>query len=297
MKCSSCGMPLSPSRTNTNCPRCGTPINTGQKAAPAPVPQQYQQANWGYAGVVEAGNGQPFQNYPWPQNMQAYPFSQTPQQGAQGGQIWLQAPASQPEFVPGPPPQEDTPPGDSRNTKLGFVIAGLFILAGGLLLVFVYFLAIGLPGGNSNNANNTTTATSTSNVSTPTTAPTATTAPSPTTTTYPGQQYIDNAQMATSVDPNTLQPSQLTTTFKTGQKIYVSFHLHPPNSGAVCLVWYQNSKEITHFSFPISATSKLSYAYAIYGGTGPAYVEIYWASDIQCTGEALAQHVDFTVTS
>lgn len=293
MKCSSCGMPLSPSRTNTECPRCGTPINAGQKAASTPVQQQYQQTNWGHAGVVEAGNGQPLQNYPWPQNMQASPFSQTPQQASQGGQLWLQAPPSQPGFVPGPP-QQDTP---TRNTRVGFVAAGLCVLAGGMLLVFVYFLAIGLPGSTSNNTNNTTIATSTSNVSTPTTAPTATIALSPTTTVYPGQQYIDSAQMANTVDPNSLQPAQLATTFKTGQKIYVSFHLHPPHSGAVCLVWYLNSNQIAHYSFPISATSKLSYAYAIYGGTGPAYVELYWASDTQCTGEVLAQHVDFTVTN
>lgn len=294
MKCASCGLPLSPSRTATNCPRCGTPVNADQKAASTPVQQQYQQANWGHAGVVEAGVGQPLQNYQWPQNMQAYPFSQTPQQAPQGGQIWLQGPVSQPGFAPGPPPQQDTPPRNPLNTKVGFVVAGLCVLAGGMLLVFVYFLAIGLPGSNSNS---TTTATSTPKVSTPTTVPTATIAPSPTTPTYPGQQYIDNAQMANTVDPNSLQPSQLTTTFKTGQKIYVSFHLHPPHSGAVCLIWYLNSNQIAHYSFPVSATSRLSYAYAIYSRTGPAYVEIYWASDTQCTGEVLAQHVDFTVTN
>ncbi len=287
MKCSSCGLPLSPSRTNTNCPRCGTPINADQKAASTPVQQQYQQANWGHAGVVEAGVGQPLQNYQWPQNMQAYPYSPTPQQ------------ASQPGFAPGPP-QQGTPPRNPLNTKVGFVVAGLCILAGGMLLIFVYFLAIGLPGSNSNNTNNTTTATSTSNVSTPTTttAPTATAALSPTTPVYPGQQYIDNAQMANSVDPNSLQPTQLTTTFKIGQKIYVTFHVHPPgHSGVVCLVWYLNNQQVTNFNLPVSANSKYSYAYSIYGRSGTAYVELYWASTTQCADQVLAQHVDFTVTN
>jgi predicted RNA-binding Zn-ribbon protein involved in translation (DUF1610 family) len=293
MKCISCGLPLSPSRTTTNCPRCGTPINAGQKAASTSVQQEYPQTNWGTAGVVEAGAGPPPSNYQWAQNMQASPLPQTPQQASQQGQIWLQGPASQPGFSPGPPRQV-TPPRNSRNTKLGFVVAGLCVLAGGMLLIFVYFLAIGLPGSNSNN---TATATTTSNVSTPTTAPTATAALSPTTPIYPGQQYIDNAQMANTVDTNSLQPSQLSTTFKTGQKIYVAFHVHPPHSGAVCLTWYLNGNQFAQYSFPIGANSKLSYAYAIYSRTGPAYVQLYWASTTQCTDQVLAQQVDFTVTN
>ncbi len=297
MKCISCGLPLSPSRTTTNCPRCGTPINAGQKAASTPVQQQYQQANWGNAGVVEAGAGTPLPKYQWAQNVQASPantpLTQTPQQASQSGQIWLQGPASQPGFSPGPPRQV-TPPRNSRITKLGFVVAGLCVLAGGLILIFVYFLAIGLPGSNSNN---TAATTSTPNVSTPTTAPTATVALSPTTPIYPGQQYIDNAQMANTVDPNSLQPAQLTTTFKTGQKIYVAFQLHPPHSGAVCLTWYLNGSQVAHYGFQISANSKLSYAYSVYSRAGPAYVEIYWASTTQCTDQVLAQHVDFTVTT
>ncbi len=294
MKCISCGLPLSPSRTTTNCPRCGTPINAGQKAASTPVQQEYHQANWGNAGVVEAGAGPPPSNYQWAQNMQASPLPQTPQQASQAGQIWLQGPVSQPGFSPGPPPQQVTPPSNSRNTKLGFVVAGLCVLAGGLILIFVYFLAIGLPGSNSNN---TAATTSTPNVSTPTTAPTATVALSPTTPTYPGQQYINNAQMASTVDPKSLQPGQLTTTFKTGQNIYVAFQVHPPQSGAACLTWYLNGSQVAHYSFQISANSKLSYAFSVYSRTGPAYVEIYWASTTQCTDQLLAQHVDFTVTS
>ncbi len=294
MKCISCGLPLSPSRTTTNCPRCGTPINAGQKAASTPVQQEYHQANWGNAGVVEAGAGPPPSNYQWAQNMHASPLPQTPQQASQAGQIWLQGPVSQPGFSPGPPPQQVTPPSNSRNTKLGFVVAGLCVLAGGMLLIFVYFLAIGLPGSNSNN---TAATTRTPNVSTPTTAPTATAALSPTTPIYPGQQYINNAQMASTVDPKSLQPGQLTTTFKTGQNIYVAFQVHPPQSGAACLTWYLNGSQVAHYSFQISANSKLSYAFSVYSRTGPAYVEIYWASTTQCTDQVLAQHVEFTVTT
>jgi predicted RNA-binding Zn-ribbon protein involved in translation (DUF1610 family) len=274
MKCTSCGLPLSPLRTTAGCPRCGTPVNSGHKAASTPVQQQYQPPKWGTAGVVEAGAGTPLPDYQWAQN--------------------VQAPVSQPGFSPGPP-QQATPPRNSRNTKLGFVVAGLCVLAGGLILILVYFLATSLSGSNSNNSATTT---STPQVSTTKTVPTATAAPSPTTTVYPGQQYIDNAQMSSAVDPNSLQPTQLTTTFKTGQKIYVAFHLHPPgHGGAFCIIWYLNSKQVANFSLPVSATSKYSYAYSIYGGAGAAYVEIYWASTTQCTDQLLAQHTDFTVTN
>jgi len=159
-----------------------------------------------------------------------------------------------------------------------------------LILVIVFIVAIGT-------GNNTATTNNTPNASTPTTASTATVALSPTANVYPGQQYIYNAQMASAIDPKSLQPTQLTTTFKTNQNIYVTFQLHPPQSGAYCLIWYLNGKQVTSFSHAVSASSRLSYAYAIYGGAGAAYVEIYWASTKQCTDQLLAQHVDFTVTT
>lgn len=289
MKCTSCGLPLSPSRTATNCPRCGAPTDAASNTAQPP----YQQVPWENPGVIGAGAPPP--NYQWAPNVQSPP-AYSPPQPPQSGQMWT-GQGFQPVYPAVPPPQ--IPPPGSRNTRLGFILAGLCILAGALLLIFVYFLAAGSPGGNSSNSA-TTTSTSTPNLSrsTPTTAPTATAIPSQTTTTFPGQQYIDNTQMSAAVDKNTLQPTQLTTTFKTGQNIYVSFQVHPNgHAGAVCLIWYLNSKQITSFNLPISATSKYSYAYSIYGGAGLAYVELYWASTNQCTDQVLAQHVNFTVTN
>jgi hypothetical protein len=314
MKCTSCGLPLSPSRTNTNCPRCGTPISSGQKGSSTPV-QQFQQAYWGNAGFAQPGAGTPLPNNQWAQTAQSSPYNtpppqmpgyqpgvqqqfpqQMPQQGAQPGQMWFQGPVSQPGFAPGTtlPPQAN-PPRYSRNTKLGFTVAGLCVLTGGLILIVVYFLAIGLPGGSPNSP---ATASNTPTGSIPTTAPTATTALSPTATIYPGQQYIYNAQMASAIDPNSFQPTQLTTTFKTNQKVYVTFQLHPTGqSGAICLLWYLNGSQAFHYSFSAGANSKLSYAWFTYGQAGTAYVELYWASTTQCTDKILAQHVDFTVTN
>jgi hypothetical protein len=289
MKCSSCGLPLSPTRTPTNCPRCATPTH----ASTTPAQPYYQHTYWETSRVVGAG-GTPPQNYQWAQDVRSSAVNSPP---LQSGQMWY-GQVYQPGYPQSPPPQF-TPPSGPSNIKLGFIVAGLCILAASLILIFVYFSATGLPGGNSSNSA-TTTSTHTPNISTstPTTAPTATAIPSQTATTYPGQQYIDHAQMSAMVDQNTLQPSQPTTTFKTGQNIYVSFQVHPNgHAGAVCLSWYLTSKPIINFSLPVRATSKYSYAYAIYGGAGPGYVELYWASSTQCTDKVLAQHVDFTVSN
>ena len=103
--------------------------------------------------------------------------------------------------------------------------------------------------------------------------------------------------MASLVNTTTAQPLQLTTTFKVNQKIYVSFNIHPDSkNGAVCLIWYLNNKKVTQFPFSVTASARAGYSYAIYGGTGPAYVEIYWASTTTCSDKILAQRVDFTVT-
>ncbi len=292
MKCKSCDLPLSPTHTPSNCPRCGTATDGASKN----LQSQYQPSYWETSEVVDAGVSSPA-NYQWAQNVQAPPVYSPPQQQSHSGQMWS-GQAYQAGYDPSRPPKF-TPPASKRKTRSGLILAGFCILAGGLILIFVYFSASGLSGGRSSNSG-TATNTSTSNVSTstPTTAPTATIVPSQTATSYPGQQYIDNAQMAAAVDPTSLQPSQITTTFKIGQKIYVSFQVHPNgHAGAVCLAWYLNSKPVTNFSLLVSATSKYSYGYSIYGGTGPAYVELYWASSTQCTDQVLAQHVDFTVTN
>ena len=287
MRCTSCGLPLSPTHTPTNCPRCETPTGAASTASQ----RQYQQEFWEPSRVVDAEEIPPAQ-YQWaPDGQSASDFSPP----LQAEQRWSEQ-AYKPKYSPVPPPQ--IPPTEGTHiTKLGFIIAGLFILSGSLILIFVYFLATGLPGSDSSNSPATTTSGSTSPKSTSTTVPTAITELTPKTTTFPGQQYVDKAQTSAAVDQNTLQPSQLSTTFKTGQNIYVSFQLHPNgHTGAVCIIWYLNRKQITNFSLPVRATSKYSYAYAIYGGAGPAYVELYWASSTQCTDKVLAQHVDFTVT-
>lgn len=105
--------------------------------------------------------------------------------------------------------------------------------------------------------------------------------------------------MASAVDTKSAKATSPATTFKVNSTMYVTFQVHPNGqNGAVCLLWYLNGKEVTHYNFAVSkSASGARYSYAIYGETGAAYVELYWASDTSCANKVLAQHVDFTATS
>ena len=180
----------------------------------------------------------------------------------------------------------------------GFMFAGLCVITGGLILVFVYFAAMGLPSTGTTNASMGTPAATRNAFPSPTAVPPSpTVVPSPTVDTYPGQQYIDNAQMASVVNTCTAQPLQTTTIFKINRRIYVTFSIHPDGkNGAVCLFWYLNNRNIAQYPFEVTVGAKAAYSYATYGAPGTANVDIYWASTTACSDKILAQHVNFTVT-
>lgn len=265
MKCPSCGFPLSPRRTQETCPRCGTLVKmqAAQKAA--------------------VGSAQPVFFTPPAYNSSSTDGKQAPisppVEPTPGWQAAFPGQAGQPRL------QRQYTAG---NPKLGFTIAGLCIVGGALLLVFVYFMAIGVHGNqNNDSANGTQTNT------TATTAPSPTSIPSPTATLFPGQQYIDHAQMSGSQPP----PVHATNTFKINQKMYVAFNVHPRGQNAVvCLVWYLNGQKVTSYNFKVGGNNHSSYAYAIFGEAGTGSVELYWAKDTSCNNGQLAQQVSFTVT-
>ena len=294
MRCTNCGLPLSPTNTSLNCPRCHSAL------------------------VSEA---KPVAVYP-----ALPPVVQTP--FPQAGQMWQ--PDLTPPPLPTPEPMEATVRNSSssdmrdartagnppmgqvltyskpapvmraqtrRTSNAGFILAGLCVITGGLILVFVYFMASGLPSTNTTSASMGAPTTTSGTLPSATTVPWPTVLPSPTVGAFPGQQYIDNAQMASMVNTNTAQPLQMTTRFKVNQRIYVTFNIHPNGkSGAVCLLWYLNSKIVTQYPFAVTAAANAGYSYAIYGTAGESYVEIYWASSTTCSDKILAQHVNFTVT-
>jgi hypothetical protein len=205
---------------------------------------------------------------------------------------------SQPQSFP-------MPPASTKNTRtglLGYFIAAVCVVTGGLLLVFVYFMGLALPNGGTLSVNTT------SPIVTQAVRPSPTTVlPSPTTIssatgstnrTFPGQQYIANPQMASAVNTVTAQPAQLATTFTVKQKIYITFDIQPQGkTGAVCLSWFLNNHPVTHYAFAAANTANYGYSYAIYGGTGKGDVQIAWANSTACTNALLAQQVNFTVVN
>lgn len=420
MRCTSCGLPLSPARTVTSCPRCGTPIVSEKKSSSSPVQQPFSQvttsppesvpwkqvapqtqlpeveqspmahpggreeidrhsassahgpyrsdlfqstgahvhspvtfppasptympqpapqldplwlpmsASDGYKGSHiqqpqvqehgEAGRGrlQPREQLMGDLRLDRTPdvaaplhselFSASPQDGSWQpvGARADQAAMGMKEFKRAPAELPLRPlrgsvaeavgtirPIRSGKHNLGFIAAGLCVMMGGLILVFVYFMAIGLPGSSTGtNTVKTHTATNSSPISA------SSSTSSPTATSFPGQKYIDSAQLASSIDPTSHQAIQVTTMFKAKQSIYITFQVHPAGqSGAACLLWYANNKEFFSYQLPVYPNERTTYSYASYGGTGSGYVEIYWASTTRCTDKILAQHVNFTVST
>jgi hypothetical protein len=310
MRCMNCGLPLSPARTQTNCPRCGAPLNTDQGVPQLP----FNQGSWGNTG----GGGMPQEN-PWAQvgtTAPPNPFAQQGMQNQMGTGPGRMGGFNGPGLPESPfsPQRPYSPQKKSKNSRNLFMVAGLCVVVGALLLVLI--MVLGSTGGNNASPNtartNSTSTARSASTSTPQAAntpaatsaagasPTASSSPAANGTAYPGQQYIDGAQMATGVDNNTMQPQQAATTFPVNSNIYVIFNLHPPSTGGeVCSYWYISGDPtpITNYPLAVKPTSHANYIFAIYGSAGQAYVELYWASDASCNDKVLAQHVDFTVTA
>ncbi|MEO8973458.1 MAG: hypothetical protein ABI406_17870 [Ktedonobacteraceae bacterium] len=323
MRCTHCDLPLSPTSTARVCPRCHMPVVTGiNTAAKSKRASMAQPPSWD-DGVAPHGwqensgtvAGTPPPASPFPMSQQApYP---------QPGQMWLPTPPSLPAQLPdvtgshfsGREVGEESRPLQQpsnvytpetrrthmRTSNVGFIIAGSFVLTGGLLLILVYFLAAGLSPSTVQTQSITAgnSVTKATRHQTPTAVvPTGKAKPSPAATSgaFPAEQYITDPQMASAVNTSTAQVIQAATTFKVGQKVYVTFTIHPNGrSGAVCLQWYANTRTFSNFEFSISPGSTVAYSYTYYATSGPAHVEIYWASSVSCSDELLAQRINFTV--
>lgn len=294
-----------------------TPWNTPQMPFTPPMSSPpYQQNNNNLPQQVPFPQmtpppGAPATNVPHPwqqqqQTMQGWPSASpvmNPSSQTPSPQPYVPQPASMP-VRPQPFVRPIAPQSTRKRSKAsqGFIIAALCVLTGGLILVFVYVMSLGLPTNTPGiTAQSKAQPTAVTKNVTPTPSPDTTASPTPVaspTPTYPGQQYIDNAQMASQVNTRSALPMVQTTDFKVGQQVFVTFALHPSgHPGAVCLLWYFNNKQYTHFEFFVNGVSSPAYSYTFANAAGPAYVEVYWASSTACTDKILAQHVDFTVSA
>jgi phage FluMu protein Com len=345
MRCTQCGMPLSPTNTSMRCPRCHTVNGMTPKTTVPLSSQQCTDRAWSRLGgvqhygqvanswKVEASPQIPFPSVPLfssetadgQQNrVSLSPMAQLP--FPQAGQMWqpnnpqAAVPVATPSSPPAPmganmrssglqyamsnsitasmysAPAPAGRPRPPRVSNVGFIVGGLCVIVGAVILIFVYVMAQTLLVTSTSTAPTSSLLTTTHMPSPPVTIHTPIVVTSPTVGTFPGQQYIGNPQTASAVNTNTAQPLQVTTIFQPNQRIYVTFDIHPNgNNGAVCLVWYLNNRIVTQFPFAVTASARAGYSYAVYGVSGTGYVEIYWASSIACSDKLLAQHVNFTI--
>ncbi len=139
MKCTACGLPLSPARASANCPRCGTPAGAAAKSMGGSMA-------WNGNGAAPVSVGAPPQDGQWGQVRQFPQAFQPPVVlPPEPGQMWdagangMRGPGA---FSPMSPAPRRSP----RRPRFGFLVAGICVCAGGLLLVLVYFLAVGQSG-------------------------------------------------------------------------------------------------------------------------------------------------------
>lgn len=333
MRCTGCGLPLSPQRTH--CPRCG-------KAAGEPEAQaqnQLETPQYAFSPSPEQNNVPAGVDAPQRPSAtttqqqtnnemagQPFPSSEIEQSPVQPDQLLLPDPDKTPQSTPeqlsssqptqrsaspatfSPFPHSPQKPEKSHSKYVvqpGFTLAALCVLSGGLILLLVYIISLRLPPLSAANLSpstvaNTSTAQSLPNGSQGASLPGATaTTQLPTVTptpSLPGKAYIDNAQIGSGLDLNTAQLSQVTTNFTVNQKIFVTFMLHPVNSGgAVCLLWYVNQKQFSQFTFAVGPVPQNAYSFAFANSAGQGSVSIYWASSTACTDKMLAQVVNFTI--
>jgi hypothetical protein len=331
MKCSHCGFPLSPSRIS--CPRCGASTNAKEQfssSAWVPHGTPVQQTPFGGQdarfGASQVDNAPQNQQPVWhtssstreveasaiPEGIvpSSFPSGEGGSYGQYGqsnyyGNAPEQVPdrlylaptsASEPLSMTPLSPRPPVSPRKSHSPSLAFTVAGLCIISGALLLVFVYFFSIGLLNSSSRQ-NSSSAPTTSARVPTVALSPTPVISPTPT---FPGQQYITNGQLASEVNTSTAQPITLATTFQAGRRIYVTFEVHTPNngSGGVCLLWYLNNSLFSTYAFPVDSSTS-AYSYTRTGSTGSGTVEIYWTLLASCgdPNKVLGDRLSFTVTA
>lgn len=326
MKCVNCGLPLSPTRTS--CPRCGTSIGGKQASNPAlgasdgwgRTQQSFPGQAYGASNTQLGVEMQPPPSQGWtmPTSWETpgVPFAHA------GGNAGVQTPQTPPLSPQSPfpnnnavvlPPAERITPvpearpvprapfkaGQQKKQAMPFslTVAALCVVTGGLMLIFVYVMSLSLSTqADSQTQSPTVTHTTPTTAVTPTSTPVLT--PSP--TALPGQQYIDNVQTASVIDPVSAAATTIASTFKVNQRIYIRFDLHPHNrSGAFCLIWYLNNKSVFEYHRAVVANSVSAYSYATYGNAGAGSVTIYWSPTDSCLdpGKALAERANFTITA
>ncbi|GCE48817.1 hypothetical protein EI42_04276 [Thermosporothrix hazakensis] len=291
MTCTHCGFSVSPARSH--CPRCGLPVETGQAHFEGQQP------------LVLTAPDMTEGSYPLPMSetmlgLEEYalspevavhtdgqlvqPFPEFEFQDPSSRQPTSARPLLEPKtgFLGGP-----------HSTRFGFTLSALCLLAGAMILVFVAVMAPGLSGKTGNGPNNSP-LTIEEKPTKVADHPTATTIPTEVSA-FPGEKYIDNVQLGSSVDRTSARITVPATSFRLGQTVYITMAVHPERPGALCLYWYINNSLLHYLPYEASNAS-ISYWFAVKPAVmGNGSVEVYWASTPACIDKQLAYRGSFNI--
>ena len=314
MVCQACGRPL-PAGAQV-CPNCGTP-------APFNMPGS------GIEPTVLAnppgGSGIPPTAYgSAPQNYESAPPPPDPYGQSVPNQYGTPLPPA-PNQYGAPPPSGPYPPyggpqpggygvppqQPKKKSRVGMII-GIVVGVVVLLCIVVSVVVYEVGKNAANNIVTTVEATETANAQTPTvTGNTATAAPTSAPTTAPAgapsglpvdtaaATIITNIKSASAIDSN-YKPTNVTSTFQTNKTLYVTYDLKMNGStGYVEIKWYADGQvgatKIFNANSLDYTNGEFSITYTV--ATQQAAAELYWCKQADCSDEALAGYVNFTVSS
>ncbi len=283
MNCTSCGANLT--LGVAICPLCGTPAPYNTNSAGGPPQIDPAIAASPYGGTPPPPStvyGTPSYGAPPPPNRYEAPpppqqnFYRTPPPPHQSGYV---ASPQQGGYV-APPPQQGgmytygTPPPPKRRSRLGLIL-GIIAL---VLVVACAGISFAVYQGLKQTGNTIV-------------------SPSGQTINATAAAIITSPQTSSAID-NNLAPTKPTTTFTAGQDVYVTFNISSNGQdGYIEAKWYQNGQHLSTRQLHHSASNDAGYFSRTFANSGDGVAELYWCTKADCSDEALAQVVKFTVAT
>jgi len=205
----------------------------------------------------------------------------------------------QPQGYPGGFPAPGQPP--KRKSRVGLIIG---IIVGVLVLIcavlgFVIYSAVNKVGSTVNTTLTATAATVTAaSQTTPASTQPSSAAPSGSPVVPAAAAILNSLKMASAID-NNYNPTTLSTTFTTNQKVYVTYSINTGGqTGYALSKWYLNGK-LDSMSTPLKIQANFDHGFfrnTGFAAAGNGAVELYWCTQSDCSDAQLASFTTFTVT-
>lgn len=295
MQCNRCGAQF-PTGTPT-CPYCAQPISP-QAGSSSPHQGSF------YAEPTVAATPPP------PPTLYATPPPPPPP--VSSSQPFYPAPPQAGAYAPQPimvPVMVQAPPKSGCATAAWIVLLVLVLvsLCGGTIFAATTYQANqntqATATSNADDASTNATATSFAVALTPTPYPPYTESDSPSGANFSeaAQQVISSAQLASAVD-NKNRPTELQSTFQSGQTIYLVYSWTRGYTGYVQTRWYVDGKDELNYTSDYTNQYATGYGYMSdsfisYGNVEQGTIEVFWCQDKACTRGGLAWARPFTITA